>query len=62
MSKEKEVKKPPIGIYPKNIWESKRFSELKGAINRYLDASLPVSEDWIFEYNELAKRVKHHKE
>jgi len=46
----------PIGVIPKSIWEAKRIEELKGAIERYLDAKLTVKEEWIEEYNELISR------
>jgi hypothetical protein len=49
--------KPPIGIMPKYIWESKRRNELGDAINRYLEAALPVPSEWIEEYNELIKNT-----
>jgi hypothetical protein len=49
--------KPPIGIMPKYIWESKRQRELSDAINRYLEAALPVPSEWIEEYNELIKNT-----
>ena len=31
------LKKTPIGIEPRNIWEKKRIKELKSAIKRYVD-------------------------
>jgi hypothetical protein len=52
------MKKQPIGIMPKNIWESIRFNELKKAINRYIKADVVVPIEWINEYNEFVKRIK----
>lgn len=51
------MKKPPLGIMPKNIWESIRFNELQMAINRYLDDQLPIPLEWIEEYNEFVKKL-----
>ena len=51
------MRKPPLGIMPKHIWEDKRFSELIGAIKRYLDANMVVPVEWIDEYNELSKKL-----
>jgi hypothetical protein len=47
--------KPPIGIMPKYIWNSKRRHELSDVINRYLFAGFPVPPQWIEEHNELVK-------
>ena len=56
----KEVKnvKPPIGIEPKNVWESIRFKNLKDAMIRYLDAGLDLPDEWTEEYSEFIKRIE----
>ena len=56
--KETKIKRPPIGIEPKNVWESIRFNNLKEAMSRYLDAGLDLPEKWTEEYNEFIKRIK----
>lgn len=50
------LKKPPIGIEPRNIWEKKRIKELKLAIKRYVDADLEVPIEWVTELNEFCRR------
>lgn len=52
------MEKPPIGIMPKSTWESIRFSELKKAMDRYIEADLVVPIEWINEYNEFVNRIK----
>jgi hypothetical protein len=47
--------KPPIGIMPKYIWDSKRKEELSEAINRFTSAGSQIPIEWIEEYNELNK-------
>lgn len=54
--KPKDIK-PPIGVVPKFIRDAERLIELKGAIQRYLDAGLTVNLEWIAEYNLLVKIV-----
>jgi hypothetical protein len=51
------MKKPPLGITPKHIWEAIRFEELQMAINRYLLAQLPIPTEWIEEYNDFTKKL-----
>lgn len=31
--------KSPLGIIPKNIWKKQRLGELRGAVERYLEAN-----------------------
>lgn len=50
------LKKPPIGIEPRYIWEKKRIKELKAAIKRYVDAGMEVPIEWITELNEFCRR------
>lgn len=52
------LKKPPIGIEPRNIWEKKRIKELKAAIKRYVDADMEVPIEWVTELNEFCGREK----
>ena len=52
------IEKPPIGIEPKNVWESIRFKRLKEAMIRYLEADLDLPDEWKEEYNEFIKRLK----
>lgn len=64
MEKEKikaEVKKPPIGLTPKQFHDRKvnqdRYIEVRGAIHRYFNECLPIKIEWIEEYNELTKLI-----
>ena len=52
------IEKPPIGIEPKNVWESIRFKRLKEAMIRYLEADLNLPDEWKEEYNEFINRLK----
>ena len=57
------MKKPPIGVMPRYIWEARRKRELGRAIYEYLNAGLPILPEWVNEYNELCNRNKQpHKE
>ena len=47
------TKKPPIGIEPRFIWEEKRIYDLMSAIDRYMEARLPILEAWQDELNDL---------
>ena len=49
------MKKPPIGIMPKYLWERRRFYDLIETIKRYLDAEKKIPVEWIEEYNNSIK-------
>lgn len=48
--------KPPLGLRPRYVAEAGREGEIVSAIMRYLSAGYPLPDEWIAEYNELAKR------
>ena len=52
------MKKPPLGITPRNIWREKqdkeRRAEIWDAMIRYHAACLPMPDNWIEEYNYLS--------
>lgn len=50
-----EIKKPPLGIKPKEYWQKSRFTELQRAIAMYAKEGLKIPDEWIEEYNELRK-------
>lgn len=56
-----EVKKPPIGICPKNIWLEnvlkERQEELKAAIIRYIQADFGINEDWLNELMDIREKL-----
>jgi hypothetical protein len=47
------LNKPPLGIMPKSIWDSKRIDELTSAIDRYMEAGEMIPNKWIEEYNQI---------
>lgn len=53
--------KPPLGLTPKEIHHEnvrlKRIIEIVEAIERYLDASIPIPTPWIEEYNTLVSEL-----
>lgn len=51
------IRKIPLGIEPRWVWETKRMVELKGAILRYLDENLVVPAYWLEEYNDLVNSL-----
>jgi hypothetical protein len=50
------MKKPPIGLIPRSIWDFQRIDQISNAINRYIDAGYAIPEEWIEELVELFKR------
>ena len=52
------VKKPPLGIEPRYVWEEKRRQKIRKAVTEYMNAGLMVPEAWIEEWNELTSGGK----
>ncbi len=50
--------KSPLGIIPKNVWKKQRLGELRGAVERYLEANQRIPIEWIEEYNELLEDIR----
>jgi hypothetical protein len=48
-----KVRRLPIGVMPKFIWDEQRLKELREAIQRYADAGEYIPLDWVKEYNNL---------
>lgn len=48
-----DIKKPPLGLIPKEIHDWKRVVEIVMAIERYTDADMPVHKEWVIELKEL---------
>lgn len=38
----------------------RRIRALTAAIDRYIEAGLPINEEWIEEYNDLAYKINSH--
>lgn len=53
------MKKPPVGLEPRYIYESIRITQITDAIRRYLDADKDIPVEWIEEYNDLQSRQIH---
>lgn len=54
------LKRPPLGLMPRVIWEEQRMNQIKAAIDRYGDAEMIIPIEWVDEWNELSKKVKRH--
>lgn len=50
--------KPPLGLTPKNINDTKRLREIQGAFSRYYNAEMKIPLEWIEEYNSLIDKIK----
>lgn len=53
----KDLRKPPIGIIPKKLWDEKRFYELCLAITDRYQGGFEIPVEWIEEYNETIKKL-----
>lgn len=47
--------KPPLGLKPRHIHDSERIDEILCAIERYIDASMPIPKSWVNELRDLLK-------
>lgn len=57
-----QKERPPIGLYPRFLYDEKRLDDVTQAILRYIDAHKVVPAEWWEEYNELAEREQKRKE
>lgn len=44
---------PPIGLKPRSIQNRMRITEIQDAIKRYVDAIVPIPQEWFDELNDL---------
>jgi hypothetical protein len=51
------VKRPPLGVIPRFIYEEKRREHLKDGMIRFLEAGKKLNDEWIDEYNELTDKI-----
>lgn len=55
-----EIKRPPLGLIPRFIWEGKNYTQriqsIKEAIERYTEENLSIPQEWVEEYNELIEK------
>lgn len=48
-----ELKKPPLGLEPRWIHDSKRAQDILDAIERYTDANMSIPKKWVEELKDL---------
>ena len=48
--------KPSLGILPKKHWDGQRLQDLINAFSRCTQAKEEIPNEWIIEYNELARK------
>ncbi len=48
-----EAKRPPLGLMPKNIHDTKRVLDILDAMERYASAGMPAPVAWVLELKEL---------
>lgn len=58
MGQSKTTAKPPIGLKPRELHDSRRLHEVSEAIARYFNAGMEISPEWVEEYNDLIRRAK----
>lgn len=50
------VKKPPLGVMPRDAWDRKRQEELSEAMCRYIAVDKKIPKEWLEEYIEISNR------
>lgn len=51
-----DVKKPPLGVMPRDVWDRKRQEELSEAMCRYIAVDKKIPKEWLEEYIEISDR------
>lgn len=51
--KVKKLKTLPLGLIPRRIHLYRRMTDIKQAMERYVEAGKEIPQEWIEEYNEL---------
>lgn len=51
------LKKPPLGLRPRFIWEEERLDEIDAAVKRYLEDGKEIPTEWVAEYSELKYKI-----
>jgi hypothetical protein len=54
IKKSARITKEPLGLRPRKIVMEERLTEIKDAIDRYMNNKMPVPIEWLSEYNDLA--------
>lgn len=58
VEEESEVKRPTLGLKPRQIHNERRLDDIKAALIRYGENGLEIPIEWIEEYNDLIKKTK----
>ena len=45
--------KPPLGIMPRYIWNTRRMADILDAMERYTNARKAIPVEWLIELREL---------
>ena len=53
MDEVNELKKPPLGLEPRWIHDSRRAMAILDAIERYTDANMSIPKKWVEELKDL---------
>lgn len=48
-----ETKNPPIGLMPLWLHREQRYTEIRNAMDRYIDAGMPIPKEWRNELQTL---------
>jgi len=48
-----ELKKPPLGLEPRWVHDSRRVEDILDAIERYTDANMSIPKAWVEELKDL---------
>jgi len=48
-----ELKKPPLGLEPRWVHDSRRAKDILDAIERYTDANMSIPKKWVEELKDL---------
>ena len=48
-----ELKKPPLGLEPRWVHDSRRAENILEAIERYTDANMSIPKTWVEELKDL---------
>jgi len=58
--KAKPMKKPPIGVIPRYLWDEERLEAINDAIKQYWNAGMTPPIEWFHEREELESRYTDH--
>lgn len=50
------MRRPPLGVTPRYLWDEQRRRDLGNAIRRVAEADVPIPQEWVDEYNELFRK------